>query len=440
MNEIQDAAGKAGQTKDAAQQEEFDTLAGELLSIDKELKDLATLETLNVAKAVPAIGRTTEEAAASRSPAIVVRSTALPPGVRFARVARIKALAMRTGHDVEKLAAKFYPDDFLVAKAVAAGSTDDYDGSWAKPLVGEETNIYADFAEFLRPQTVLGKFGVGNIPSLLRVPFRVPLLGETSGGSAGWVGEGKAKPLTKSAFERRTLVPMKVANIAVVTEELLRSSAPSADILLRNMLARALQERLDIDFINPDKAIDPGVSPASITNGATPIPSSGNDADAVRADLVSLIDPFIDASNPVSSGVWIMSAKTALRLGSLRNALGQREFPEINMAGGTLEGMPVITSEYVPTDSDGAIVVLLNAGDIYLGDDNGVAVDISREASLEMSATPSHDSITPTAAQLVSMFQTNSVAFRAERTIDWMKRRAEAVQYLSAVNWGQAGS
>src|SRR5690606_22560613 len=100
--------------------------------------------------------------------------------------------------------------------------------------------------------------------------------------------------------------------------------------------------------------------------------------------------------------------------------------------GGSLFGLPVIDSQYVP---DGT-VVLVNASDIYFADEGGVAVDMSREASLEMADNPSHDSDTPAPAELVSMFQTNSVAFRAERTLNWASRRDEAVAVLSDVAWG----
>jgi hypothetical protein len=118
------------------------------------------------------------------------------------------------------------------------------------------------------------------------------------------------------------------------------------------------------------------------------------------------------------------------------NPLGQPEFPGIGMNGGVLFGLPVIVSEYVTTDSDGAIVALVNASDIYLADDGDVNVDMSTEASLQMDNAPSHNSTTPTAAQLVSLWQTNSVGFRAERTVNWARRRASAVAYLTGVNWG----
>jgi len=124
-----------------------------------------------------------------------------------------------------------------------------------------------------------------------------------------------------------------------------------------------------------------------------------------------------------------------LALSLMRNTLGQKEFPDITMMGGTFEGLPVIASEYVPTVTGGAIVILANASDIWVADDGQVVLDASREASLQMDDAPTNNSVVPTATTMVSMFQTNSVAMRAERWINWQKRRPAAVQVLDDVNW-----
>jgi hypothetical protein len=72
----------------------------------------------------------------------------------------------------------------------------------------------------------------------------------------------------------------------------------------------------------------------------------------------------------VDSPVFIMSKQIALNLSLMLNALGQREFPDINMDGGTLFGVPVVTSQYLATGGSpaGAYVILINASDIYLHD------------------------------------------------------------------------
>jgi hypothetical protein len=130
-----------------------------------------------------------------------------------------------------------------------------------------------------------------------------------------------------------------------------------------------------------------------------------------------------------------MGSAVALRASMLQKPLGQgSEFPGLTMRGGEFMGFPAIVSNYVPAET----VVFLNTSDVYFGDEGGFEVKMSGEASLEMLDNPVGDSVAPTgAASMVSMFQTNSTAFLAERHLNWMKRRAYAVQLLTQVKWGQ---
>ncbi|MEO3387333.1 phage major capsid protein [Mesorhizobium sp. CAU 1741] len=445
MEEIMTKSAESGRSTDEAEQEEFDTLESEVSQIDGDLKRFRALEKAKVNEARPVDARNSNEGAASRDvrAPVQVKSAKAAPGIEFARLARAKALSHLDHEPAREIAKRLYGEDsavtaLLTKAAVTAGSS--ISGNWAADLVGAETDVYADFAEFLRPMTIVGKFGVGNIPSLMNIPFRTPLITQTGGGTGYWVGEGKPKPLTAFDFDRTTLDELKVAAISVVTEELLRKSSPSADTLLRNSLAAAVAARIDTTFINPSVSASAGVSPASITNGVSAIASTGNDADAIREDIRALWATFIAANNPPTTAVYVMSTNTALALSLLRNPLGQTEFPGLNMMGGTFEGIPVITSEYLAPVSAGGFVALVNASDIYFGDEGGVQVDMSREASLQMLDNPTNASSDGTATTMVSMFQTNSVAFRAERILNWKKRRASAVAVLDEVNWGMPSS
>lgn len=435
MKSLMDAAADKGETLDADAQDQFDELEAENASIQKHLDRLRAMEKMAAKEAKPVEGNSAKAASDARDPRVpaqVKMAEKLEPGIRMARV--VKCLGRSQGNRSEALeiAKSLYPNDETVVNvmkaAVAAGTTSNT--TWVGNLVGDETSVYADFVEYLRPQTILGKFGANGVPSLHNVPFRVPLVGQTSGGSGYWVGEGEAKPLTKFDSSRTTLEPLKVANIAVLTMEAIRDSSPSVDLIVRDQLVAALRERLDVDFINPSKAAAAGVSPASITNGVTPIASAGTDADAVRADIRALFAAFIAANNAPTSGVWIMTATQALSLSLMMNPLGQSEFPGIGMNGGTLFGLPVIVSEHVPSGT----VALVNAGDIYVGDEGGFTVDVSREASLQMDDSP--DNPSTASSVMVSLWQRNMVGFLAERTINWARRRDSSVQLLSGVNWG----
>lgn len=444
MEAIMNKSAEDGSTLDAEQSEAYDTLESEVASIDKHLVRLANLQKAQSANAKPVFDDIRDRGNIGELKGLPVKAKntqKLEPGIAFARAAKCLALGHLEHRDAIQIAKSLYDGQDsviaatmrLVTKAAVPAATT-ASSTWAGALVGDEGSVFADFVEYLRPQTILGRFGQGGVPNLRRVPFRVPLIGQTSGGDGYWVGEGQAKPLTKFDFARTTLEPLKVANIAVATMEVIRDSSPAADGIIRDQLAAALRERLDIDFIDPDKVADPGISPASILNGVAGIPSSGNAADDVRTDIRAIFGAFIAANNAPTAGVWIMSATTALALSLMQNPLGQAEFPGIGMTGGTLFGLPVIVSEYVPTDSSGSIAALVNASDIYLGDEGGIDVSMSTEASLQMDNDPDNPATASTV--LVSLWQRNLIGFRAERSINWARRRPSAVAYLTEVNWG----
>ena len=430
-------------TTDQAEQQEYDELAAEIDAIDGDLKRLRQIESSNArnAKAVgyqasAAAGtpagtvQAGEQAAQARS-AVQIKSPAPAPGIRLARFARAKFLAKETGQTVMDVVQQQYgtrdPDLIGIVKAAVSAVNTTTDAA----LIGNEGG-FGDFVEFLRPMTIVGKLGANGMPALRRVPFRVPLIKQTGAAVGYWVGEGAPKPVTKPSWGRTELGPLKAANIAVATMEALRDSSPSAETLLRDDLAAAIAAAIDTAFIDPANAGSAGVKPASITNGLTGTASGGNDAAAIREDVRAAMGVFVANENPIDTGVWIMSSTTALALSLMRTALDQAEFPGITMGGGTFMGLPVIVSSYAGTN-----VVLMNASDIWFADDGGINVDMSTEASLQMMDNPTVNSVTPTATDLVSMFQTNSVAFRAERTVNWTRRRDSGVALITGVTWGQ---
>lgn len=431
---------ESGETMAEADQTEFAALEGETKSLTAQIERLKAVEAVKIseAKTVPATP-TPSQGVTVKHFDPVVKAPALKDGLAVARYARYLGLAKGNIMLAEKMAienSREHPQVVAMVKAAVAAGTTTH-STWAGPLVPDESGGFADFVEFLRPMTIVGKFGANGIPSLRRIPFRVGLVGQTSGGTAYWVGEGAAKPLTKFDFERTHLDPVKIASIAVATQELLRDSSPSADALIRDGLIAAARERMDTDFVDPAKAASAGISPASITNGVTPIPASGTTADALRADIKDVMAQFLAARNAPTSGVWIMDSITALGISLMRNALGTSpEFPGLTVNGGSLEGLPAIVSDYVPRDSSGGALILVNAQDIYFADDGDFAVDMSTEASLQMDSAPTMNSTTPTATSMVSMFQTNSVAFRVERTLNWMKRRTQSVSWIDGTNYG----
>lgn len=425
QNALMERAAADGSTLAENEAEEYDGLTGEIEAIDGHLTRLNGLKRANEARATAVPGATgTQPAAQARGgvPVVQVRDNT-PPGIGMARYAMALLSCRGNRYEAAEYARRTWGDAaepiaLHLRAAVAAGTTTD--GTWASPLV--PTNFLSEFLELLRPKTLLGR-----IPGLKRVPFNISMPSQTAGGTYQWVGEGKAKPVTKATFGTVTLGMAKAAGIIVLTEELVRSSQPSAQQVVRDELVAGIGAFLDNQFIDPTVTVDGVISPASITNGVTGNPSTGSTEAQIRADLLQLLGGF-----PTGMGlggvVLLMAESTALALGMVTNAVGSAAFPGIGPMGGTLLGIPVVTSDTV-----GDQIVAVHAPSVLFADDGGVEIDVSREASLQMDSEPTE----PTAAEtvMVSLWQRNLVGLRAERFINWKKARTGAVRRITDVDY-----
>ncbi len=427
-----------GATLSQEQQQEFDNFASENDEIDGHLKRLRTLEksmgdvVATATPITPKTGMSEDTSRRVRAGEGVLRPNAnLPKGIGLARY--VKAIAQSKGNYDQAIRYAAQWDNSTpevteaLKSAIAAGTTTD--SAWAGPLVYSE-NLTSEFVEYLRPQTIIGKMA-----GLRRVPFNVRYPTQSAGSSVGWVGQGAAKKVGKLTLSYGTLGFAKAAGIVVITQELARFSSPSAELLVRDDLAAEMVYFLDGQFIDPGVAAVANVSPASVLNGASNIRQAAavwNTAANVETDVKAFLQTF--ASNEISMGgsYWIMTPDAALALSMIRTTGGENfAYPDINVDGGMWFGLPVITSNSVPHSvSAGSIVALVKPSEVFYADDGAIAVDVSTEASLEMDSAPSGTSATPTAAQLVSMFQTNSMAIRVERVVNWARRRTYGVGYI----------
>lgn len=442
MNELQKRFDDKGETLDAEADEEFTTLNEEIASIDKQLDRYRILEKANLSTAKPVDGRTEKTASESRHVGLapVQLKKELPKGTAFARYVGAMAAARGNRTEAAEFAKRWsdstpqienilrMPVDVIEKAAVAAGTTTD--STWAAPLV-EYQNMATEFIEYLRPMTIIGR-----ISGFRMVPFNIKVPRQTSGASVNWVGETKVKPLSSLAFDQITLGHRKVAGIIPLSEELVRFSNPSAEELVRADLAAAIAQFVDAEFIDPSNAAT-DVSPASVTNGVSGTVATGTTADAFRADVKSMFAALLAANQQVGMGYWVMTQQQALGFSLMQNALGQSEFPSITMMGGSLLGFPVVTSENIPASTgspaDGYPIVFVMPGEILMADDGGVAIDMSREASLQMDTTP--DSPWTASTVTVNLWQHNMIAIKAERFINWKARRTTAVGLITGAKY-----
>lgn len=425
---LMEKAGAEGATLGETEAEEYDTLTREVEAIDGHLTRLNSLKLSTEKRAVPVNGDGTKKAAESRSgvAAVSVRPN-VEPGIGFAR--HVMALAVAKG-DPER-AARYAKqtwgdgadevvgglrDGMMTRAAVAPGSTTN--ATFAAPLV--VTNYLAEFLELLRPMTLLGR-----IPGLRHVPFNVSMPAQTAGGTYKWVGQGKWKPVTNAQYAAVTLSFAKASGIIVLTEELVRMSTPSAEAAVRDELTKGVAAFLDIQFVDPTVAAVANVNPASITNGVAGTAAGGTTPAFARSDIAARIAAFAALGYPVNELVIMMSESQAFNLGLALNAVGSPLFPGLTATGGSIIGVPVVTSQGI-----GAQIIIAHAPSILMADENGVEIDISREATLQLDSAPTDP---PDAtATMTSLWQANLVALRVERWITWGKARTTAVDRITA--------
>jgi HK97 family phage major capsid protein/HK97 family phage prohead protease len=430
MDAIQTKASTENRSKDEAEREEFKTLEAEVETIDTELVDLRKMEKFALTKAT-AITNTTNAITASElrggSPyqSVTVKAN-VEKGIPFARMCM--ALAAGGGDSYKTLQiAKQWKDStpeveqmcehmWRTKAAVAVGITTD--STWAGPLV--VTQPLNDFLEMLRPRTLLGR-----IPGLKHVPFNISIPSQTTGGTYAWVGQNKPKPVTKADYLAVTLGFNKVAGIIVLSEELVTLSTPSAEALVRNEMLDGMSAFLDQQFCDPAVAVSAGINPASITNGAATIASSGVTGAAAKIDLASRVGVFVAANYSLGESVWLMNEANAFGIGLSVNGLGQPLFPGFTgQNGGMLMGIPVVVSNNV-----GARVILAHTPSILYADEGGIRIDVSREASVQMDSAPT-DTVDATTVYL-SLWQRNLIGLKAERIITWKVARATGVTYIT---------
>jgi HK97 family phage major capsid protein len=313
--------------------------------------------------------------------------------------------------------------DRMVEKgAVNAGSTSDT--TWAGALVQYE-DLVSEFIELLRPATIAGK-----LTGMRTAPFNIRFPKQTGGASVAWVGEAAAGPASALSYESVTLGFAKAAGIIVIDKELAVLSAPAAEILLRDELIRATGNFFDAQLVDPSVAAVSNTNPASITHGITPVASGGSTATLLAADFASMIGTMADANVDFTNPYWIMRPADAAKLAAKRDTAGGVAFPDIKVNGGTLLGIPVVTSNGVPASvSGGSIIILVNASDLDYADENLLAVDVSEEAAVQM------DGAAGAGAQaLVSLWQNNLVGVRVVGYRNWRRRHDESVAYLDQVH------
>jgi Phage capsid family len=324
----------------------------------------------------------------------------------------------------------------ILQKAATAplSTASDYAALWLP--VGKK------LCEALRPLTVFGRLQ----PLMRRVPFRTRVILSSDTTEARFVGEAKTAagsaatsiPAAALSFTQNGEIDTAnmnyatIALISVFTNELVRTGPVGSDQFIAGELLRGLIAGLDKQFVDPGRLYDAArEAPASITSAGTVLNSTGTTLSAIDTDLGLMVGALDSAGMNMSSAHWIMSPVTGAYLARLRGTSGAPAFPDVGALGGTLLGLPVLTSAACNAGGSPGerFICLVEAAEVTYADDDGASVEFSSQASLEMSDTP-----TGTATTLRALWQNDLTAVMVKRYVNWQSRTGAAA-VLRNVNY-----
>ncbi len=302
----------------------------------------------------------------------------------------------------------------VLKAAVAAGTT--LDAGFASELSGY-ASMSAEFIGLVDEQTVLGKMQTRSAPFRTRVPVL------ENQAAATFVDQAAPKPAVALSLDLLTLLPHKLAMLCALTEELVRFSSPAASSVVERALTAAIVAGTDRAFLDPDEAATSG-HPASITNGITPTSSAGSSAAQITTTLTTMLDSLATSGSSLRNAVVIAHPSTAIVLSSVLTAGNARAFPDASVRGGSIFGLPLLVTRSAQTEGSPLqrLLVVADGDRIVVADDGQVTVDTSRQASIQLLTDPVSG-----AQSLVSLWENNLAALRAERLISWVS--VDAARY-----------
>ncbi|OWR00872.1 phage major capsid protein [Sphingopyxis witflariensis] len=346
--------------------------------------------------------------------------SSLPKGSTFVRYAMALAVGKDVGNAAAYAASRWGEGSQvhrILKGAVSAGDT----AGWGEELVSEYGAAAADFLGLVRERTIIGR-----LPGLRRVPPLTPFLRVSSGATASWIAEGGAMAMRGMTFARDSLETLKIAALTVLTEELASSADPAAESMIRADLISAIVEASDTAFIDPGNSGTPGEQPAAVTNGITAVTSGGDFTESIE----TLTRTF---AGDLTAAYFVGRPELFVQISGI-------EYPNIGARGGEIAGIPALASRYVPMGAGDTydLALIDPSGITYTSDEAGTELKTARHASIQFDDAPTMDSVEPTGANMINLWQVNGTAIAALLRQNWIRTRPGSVALLTGIAAGSA--
>lgn len=242
---------------------------------------------------------------------------------------------------------------------------------------------------------------------------------KNANGTAGWVEEGAAKPVSEFSIAAQQIAQAKIAAIRVATMEMITEGAPEAARLITEDMTQAIAVTLDQAFFTAKAATTPP-TPDGVFVRSTPVTPSSFTAptlDDVKA-LIAAATANATGSKLISNFIVMMHTNFAFNFWADEQFISTLNKPVgFNMGAnydnsimGSVAGiMPLVRSDYVTDDAGNPTIAVIDKGTL-VASIGALDFDFSREATITDAG----------ASATYNMFQQNMIAYRMEQFVGWL--------------------
>ena len=229
--------------------------------------------------------------------------------------------------------------------------------------------------------------------------------------------QGSPIPVKQFVTSGTTLSPEKICMACAFVRELFEAS--NAENLVTAVLQRNLT--LGLDSILLDSAAADGIRPAGLRNGVAALTAQAGTA---PTSLVFDLANLASAVAPIGGNdlMYIASPKQAVKIALYKTS----ELP-----------FPLASSAAL---ADGIVMCVALPALVVAGGNDPPKISVSREAMMHFEDTSPQPIGTPgtpnvVAAPARSLWQSDAVAVRLTADLTWSLRAANAVSWVTGVNW-----
>ena len=286
------------------------------------------------------------------------------PGITTARLVKCMALAR---YDAEKALfiaekgahngkAGMYPDDNEVKTILKTlTATTPSDGGF---LLQEQYS--QDLIPLLLSKTAVMELGARRIP-MAGGNINIPKL--TGGATSYYQGEAQNATASQQTLGNLKLSSKKLVTLVPISNDLIRSSSPAADRMVRDDMIQQMKLKIDHTALYGDGT---AYTPIGIKNGiSTANISIATGTSTLSADVPGTMIGLLMADNtPMTSVGWIFNSKIWSAFYNLKTTTNQYIY-RAEMDRGMLNGFPFKISNQITTANSTAGTTYF---DIFLGD------------------------------------------------------------------------